>query len=49
MAWEAEKLSSEGIVIASIEGCILNGFGWDLISDRETSFALDLRTGRRIR
>jgi hypothetical protein len=48
MAWEAEKLSSEGIVIASIEGCILNGFGWDLISDRETSFALDLRTGRRI-
>jgi hypothetical protein len=48
IAWETENLSSEGIAIASIDGGILNGVGWDLFSDRENSFALDLRTGRRI-
>jgi hypothetical protein len=47
-AWESENLSSEGITIARIEAGVLHGLGWDLIADRETPFALDLRTGVRI-
>jgi hypothetical protein len=48
LAWQAEKLSSEGVVIASIEGSVLHGLGWDLFTDKEIQFALDLRTGLRI-
>jgi hypothetical protein len=46
LAWESEKLSSEGITINSIEGPIVRGRGWDMLTDKETDFALDLRTGR---
>jgi len=47
-AWQSEKLSSEGVTITNIEGCVLHGLGWDLMTDKETPFALDLRTGLRI-
>ncbi|MGA3071795.1 MAG: hypothetical protein ABSD43_16435 [Terracidiphilus sp.] len=47
-AWQAEKLSSEGVVIASIEGSVLHGLGWELSTGKEFPFALDLRTGQRI-
>jgi hypothetical protein len=47
-AWQAERLSSEGVVIASIDGSVLNGLGWDLFTGKEFPFALDLRTGLRI-
>jgi hypothetical protein len=47
-AWESEKLSSEGIAIVAIEGATLRGRGWDLLTDKETDFALDLRNGQRI-
>jgi hypothetical protein len=47
-AWETEKLSSEGIAIASIEGNELRGLGWDLLTCKETPFTIDLRTGLRI-
>ena len=46
--WQAEKLSSEGVVIASINGSVLHGVGWDLFTAKEIPFALDLRTGLRI-
>jgi len=46
LAWESEKLSSEGITILAIDGAILRGRGWDMNTDEETDFALDLRTGR---
>jgi protein-tyrosine phosphatase len=48
LAWESEKLSNEGITITDIAGGILQGRGWDMTSDRETPFALDLPTGVRV-
>ena len=48
LAWESEKLSDEGITVTDIAGGILHGSGWDMRTDRETHFALDLLTGVRI-
>ncbi len=45
--WESAKLSDEGVAIAAIEGEVLHGRGWSLTTDKETPFALDLRTGER--
>jgi hypothetical protein len=47
-AWQSEKLSSEGVTLTGVEGDVLHGLGWDLMTDKETPFALDLRTGLRI-
>jgi hypothetical protein len=46
-AWQSEKLSDEGLTITAVEGAVLRGFGWDMMTDKETPFALDLHTGRR--
>jgi hypothetical protein len=48
LAWESDKLSSEGITIATIVGATLRGRGWNMLTDMETDFALDLTTGKRI-
>ncbi len=45
-AWESDKLSDEGITIVGIEAGALHGRGWNLMADKETPFALDLRTGK---
>jgi hypothetical protein len=45
LAWESEKLSDEGIAVGAIEGGRLHGRGWNLMTDREIEFVLDLRTG----
>ncbi|HEX4007485.1 MAG TPA: hypothetical protein VHX60_15015 [Acidobacteriaceae bacterium] len=47
-AWRTERLSSEGLRIETIDGGELRGFGWDLMTDREVPFTIDLRTGQRI-
>lgn len=47
-AWRSERLSSEGVTITGVEGDVLHGLGWDLRTDKETAFALELRTGVRI-
>jgi hypothetical protein len=47
-AWETEKLSDEGVAITAIEGCVLRGLGWEMRTDKEAGFAVDLRSGRRI-
>jgi hypothetical protein len=44
-AWQSGKLSDEGVTMTSMEGGILRGLGWDLRTDKETPFALDLKTG----
>jgi hypothetical protein len=44
-AWESEKLSDEGVTITRIEGGRLRGLGWEMRSDTEKPFALDLKTG----
>lgn len=48
MAWQTERLSSEGLEITRIEGERLEGVGWDLMTDRDVPFAIDLRTGSRV-
>jgi len=47
-AWESTKLSDEGLTISAIEGARLRGVGWNLMTDKETPFTLDLRSGMRI-
>ena len=43
--WETERLSWEGLRITEIQTNILSGFGWDLMTDKEVPFTVDLRTG----
>ncbi len=47
-AWETEKLSDEGVTIESVEGHELRGRGWHMMTDVETPFAIDLRSGDRL-
>jgi hypothetical protein len=44
-AWKTKRLSWDGIRITEIVGNKLAGFGWDLKSDREIEFEVDLKTG----
>ncbi|MGD0893782.1 MAG: hypothetical protein ABR923_19845 [Terracidiphilus sp.] len=46
-AWQSEKLSDEGITLEAIDGEILRGLGWDMHTDKEHAFALNLKTGLR--
>jgi len=47
-AWESDRLSWEGITNLRFDGKTLRGAGWDLMTDQDLPFALDLQTGRRI-
>jgi hypothetical protein len=47
-AWQTPRLSSEGVTITGIEGHVLHGVGWDLLTDQDVPFAIDLRTGELI-
>ena len=44
-AWETAKLSDEGVTINGLEGGLLRGLGWNMITDKETPFTLDMRSG----
>jgi hypothetical protein len=44
-AWESEKLSDEGVTITEVAGGILRGTGWEMRTDRERPFTLNLRNG----
>jgi hypothetical protein len=44
-AWQTQRLSWEGIRITSIEGNTLHGTGWNLLTDQEVPFTVDLLTG----
>lgn len=46
--WESEKLSDEGVTITAIEDGVLRGVGWEMRSDREKAFAIELRSGRNV-
>lgn len=47
LAWQTARLSAEGIRIVGIgvEDGRLHGFGWEMMTDQEVEFAIDLRTG----
>ena len=44
-AWQSEKLSDEGVTITAIEDGVLRGLGWEMMTDAEKPFAVDLQTG----
>jgi hypothetical protein len=44
-AWQSPKLSDEGITVSVIDGAVLHGIGWNLFTDKETPFTLDLQNG----
>jgi hypothetical protein len=44
-AWQTARLSWEGMRITGMEGDTLFGLGWELKTDREIEFAVNLKTG----
>lgn len=44
-AWQSGKLSDEGVTITEVGSGILSGVGWQMVTDKESPFTLDLRTG----
>ena len=46
MAWTSERLSWEGLRVTQIRQHLLQGFGWDALTDKEIPFEVDLRTGK---
>ncbi len=46
LAWQTQRLSWEGIRITQIEGHHLHGIGWNLMTDRDVPFKVDLQTGQ---
>lgn len=47
-AWHTPRLSWEGIRISEVEGDTLHGTGWNLLTDEEVPFTVDLSTGRHL-
>ena len=47
-AWQSGKLSDEGVTITSIEKGVLRGMGWNMVTDKETPFVLDLAQRYRV-
>lgn len=50
LAWQTGRLSAEGIRITGVQSrddgtAALHGFGWNLMTDKEVEFSLDLCTG----
>ena len=48
LAWETARLSWEGVRVTEITGESVVGFGWEMRSDREMEFRVDLRTGMHV-
>jgi hypothetical protein len=47
-AWESDRLSAEGITELRVDGNLLLGKGWDMRTDKDLPFALDLGNGEKI-
>ena len=45
LSWQTARLSWEGLRITGVEGDSLHGFGWNMMTDREVEFTVNLRTG----
>jgi len=46
VAWQSERLSWEGVAMGEVVGGALHGTGWDMQSDKDVAFVMDLRTGK---
>jgi hypothetical protein len=44
--WQTARLSWEGVRLGAASGTELKGWGWDLRTDREVPFTIDLTTGQ---
>lgn len=47
-AWQTARLSAEGVTVIGIEGDLLHGTGWDLLTDTDIPFTINLLNGRRL-
>lgn len=47
-AWQTARLSWEGMQITRVEGQWLHGVGWDMPTDRDVPFKVDLETGAHV-
>jgi hypothetical protein len=45
-AWQTGRLSWDGIRISSVQRETLLGFGWEMKTDQELPFEVDLKTGQ---
>lgn len=45
LLWETARLTWEGLTLSGIRDNQLHGLGWDMRTDRELPFAIDLRSG----
>lgn len=45
LAWTTSRLSWEGLRITDTRADRIRGFGWDLFTDREVEFTVDIKTG----
>ena len=45
LVWRSEKLSDEGVTITAVEGGVVRGVGWNMMTDKDAPFAVDLDTG----
>jgi len=46
LLWQSARLSWEGITLTEVRENTLHGLGWNLQTDREIPFTLDLTTGQ---
>ena len=45
-AWHTQPLSWEGVRITDIRDGTLHGTGWNMLTDKDVPFTVDLKTGR---
>ena len=45
LMWETPRLTSEGLRLTEVVDGVLHGFGWNMMTDKEVGFTVDLRTG----
>jgi hypothetical protein len=45
LRWESRRLSWEGITLTGVRDGVAHGLGWQMSSDKELPFAIDLATG----
>ena len=44
--WKTQRLTSEGLRLGNVEAGCITGWGWDMRTDREFPFSVDLATGQ---
>ncbi len=48
LAWTTERLSWDGIQLGEVRGNVLHGTGWNMMTDKEVPFEVDLATGEHV-